>query len=214
MWTFASQHNMRRTTERTFHIKIWSPPTAAVTRTPLNSMWHPCRVGLRCLLHGRVRVFNDGKGRGEDTQTRTLFIECQRSKGAAFYCCFIHTIQCMRTCWDLHLNVLGDILYICILSFRHLLWPFKLCLLQPLYRKSTPLPPPGGRMSQWSNFRPQPALLVPYFNWPGFVPLLCCNEKVRGASRRKNPVSFALQQFPHPKTGSPLQELLFEAEQK
>lgn len=31
---------------------------------------------------------------------------------------------------------------------------------------------------------------------------------------KKNPVSFALQQFPHPKTGSPLQDLLFEAEQK
>lgn len=27
--------------------------------------------------------------------------------------------------------------------------------------------------------------LVPYFNWPGFVPLLCCNEKARGASRLK-----------------------------
>lgn len=26
---------------------------------------------------------------------------------------------------------------------------------------------------------------VPYFNWPGFVPLLCCNEEARGASRLK-----------------------------
>lgn len=39
----------------------------------------------------------------------------------------------------------------------------------------------GGDLSHSQTLSP----LVPYFNWPGFVPLLCCNEKARGASRLK-----------------------------
>lgn len=39
----------------------------------------------------------------------------------------------------------------------------------------------GGDFIQSQPLSP----LVPYFNWPGFVPLLCCNEKARGASRLK-----------------------------
>lgn len=46
---------------------------------------------------------------------------------------------------------------------------------------SKPLVPSCGRSWWWLHSSP----LVPYFNWPGFVPLLCCNEKARGASRLK-----------------------------
>lgn len=56
---------------------------------------------------------------------------------------------------------------------------------------SKPLVPSCGRSRRWFyRSRSQPlsqplSPLVPYFNWPGFVPLLCCNEKARGASRLK-----------------------------
>lgn len=66
---------------------------------------------------------------------------------------------------------------------------------------SKPLVPSCGRCWWW--FTPSQPLspLVPYFNWPGFVHLLCCNEKARGASRLKILSASPCSNSPTPKLG-------------